>query len=195
MQEGIARFRTLLESLASIPEEEWSEFSANLRSRQFAPGEFLLREGEVGNEYDFIASGLIRLFYTTQDGKEFNKSFIAEGGIAGSLGSVLRGLPSRFSIEALEPTTVVAIPANIMERFYERHPCWERVGRRFAESLALKKEKREAAFLLDSAQMRYQQFLSEYPDLENRIAQYHIASYLGITDVALSRIRKKSPAH
>jgi CRP-like cAMP-binding protein len=191
VQNTLEHLKQRLQGIAPIPEEEWAEFSRGLAGRDFGAGENLLRANQVGREYFFIASGLVRMFYTTEDGKEFNKSFIAEGGIAGSLGSVLMGEASRFSIAALEPTSAVVIPAELMERLYGRHPCWERVGRRFAELLALKKERREAAFLLDDAETRYRDFQSEFPDLEQRIPLYHIASYLGITDVALSRIRKR----
>lgn len=59
------------------------------------------------------------------------------------------------------------------------------------EQLYIKKETREAEFLLDDAETRYQRFQSSYPGLEERLTQYHVASYLGITPVALSRIRNR----
>jgi len=78
-----------------------------------------------------------------------------------------------------------------LQELYDRHPVWERIGRIKAERLAIQKEFREKEFLLDTAETRYRRFLKEFPDLTDRIPQYYIASYLGITDVALSRIRKK----
>jgi CRP-like cAMP-binding protein len=60
---------------------------------------------------------------------------------------------------------------------------------KIAESLFIKKERREATLLLDDAKTRYLNFLEEYPGLETRLKQYHIASYLGITPVSLSRVR------
>jgi CRP-like cAMP-binding protein len=79
----------------------------------------------------------------------------------------------------------------VLNEFYDRHACWERLGRKNAEQLVLIKEAREKELLLDSLEVRYQRFLQEFPGLADRIPQYHIASYLGVTDVALSRIRKK----
>ena len=66
---------------------------------------------------------------------------------------------------------------------------WERLGRLLTEQLYIKKEQREAEFLLDDAPTRYRNFQKQYPGLEDRLPQYHVASYLGITPVALSRIR------
>jgi hypothetical protein len=78
-----------------------------------------------------------------------------------------------------------------MNAFYERHPCWERLGRKNAEYMFLFKEAREKELLLDSLEVRYQRFVKNFPGLAQKIPQYHIASYLGVTDVALSRVRKK----
>ncbi len=99
--------------------------------------------------------------------------------------------PCPYSVQAVEDMETVMMPVVVMEEAYSRHAAWERIGRLHAEKLALAKELREKEFLLDSAKTRYQRFLQEYPGLAQRIPQYHIASYLGITDVALSRIRKK----
>ena len=78
-----------------------------------------------------------------------------------------------------------------MFELFERDRHWERFGRKAAEYQTLLNEEREAEFLLDDATVRYVRFGEQYPDLEKRITQYHVASYLGITNVALSRIRKK----
>lgn len=177
--------------LAGIPGDEWRAFQQTLTIRNLTSNDYLFHSGDISQHYFFMVSGLVRLFYTTHDGKEFNKSFLIENDIVGSLNSVLTGAPSRFAAQALEGSSMVVISHAILQQFYDRHACWERIGRRMAELLAVKKERREAAFLLDSAEQRYKQFLHDHPGLDKRIAQYHIASYLGITDVALSRIRRQ----
>ena len=144
----------------------------------------------VKNFY-FINRGLVRFFYSTEDGKEFNKHFAMEHGFAGSFHSLLLNEPCGFFIQALEKTETIVLPNRVLHEFYDRHACWERIGRINAEWLALIKEAREKELLLDSLEVRYRRFLKEFPGLLNRIPQYHIASYLGVTDVALSRIRKK----
>lgn len=190
----IGRFvqlREVLLHLADVPEEEWRAFCAIFRPSQVERHAFLALEGEVHRQCYFISKGLLRFFYTTPDGKEFNKSFIMENQFAGSLRSSLHPVPIRYSIQALEDTEFLVTETETLRSFYDRHQCWERVGRIIAERLALKKEQRECAFLLDSAATRYRTFLANFPGLDERLPQYHIASYLGITDVALSRIRRR----
>ncbi len=188
---GLEQFRHAGEKVASIPQEEWECFVQHLSERTFEKNDFLVRAGEVANSFYFITSGLVRFFYSTEDGKEFNKHFAMENGYAGSFHSLVRGEPCGFFIQALERTETIVLPNQVLNEFYDRHPCWERIGRKNAENLAMFKEMREKEFLLDSLETRYRRFLKDYPGLADRIPQYHIASYLGVTDVALSRIRKK----
>jgi len=188
---GLHSFKSALNTLTEIPEREWAYFSALLRQRNFGADEMLIRAGEPVTEFYFIVKGLVRYFYLTQDGKEFNKLFALENDFVGSFSYKIPNEPCPFSAQALEQTETVALPVTLIEEAYDRHPAWERVGRLHAEKMAFTKELREKEFLLDPAEIRYRRFMKENPDLAQRIPQYHIASYLGITDVALSRIRNK----
>jgi len=155
----------------------------------------MVRSGDIVRNFYFIKKGLVRFFYGTEDGKEFNKHFAMENGFAGSFHSLILQTPCSFNIQALEQTNTIVLPNRVLNAFYDQHPCWERLGRKMAEQLLLIKEAREKELLLDSLDVRYERFLNEYPGLSERIAQYHIASFLGVTDVALSRIRKKLQSH
>lgn len=190
-ENGFHNLRNVVEQLADIPEEEWAFFSKNLAVRTFDNKQYLIQAGEQVANFFFITKGLVRFFYLTDEGKEFNKAFAMENDFVGSFSAMTCNAPCRFSVQALEKTEVLVMPVRIIQNGYERHPSWERVGRRHAERVAIKKEIREGEFLLDSAEKRYCRLLSEYPTIIDRVRQYHIASYLGITDVALSRIRKK----
>jgi CRP-like cAMP-binding protein len=180
-----------MESQVSIPESEWEFFVPHLVERRFAKNDYLIRAGEVAKNFYFIVEGLVRFFYSTPDGKEFNKSFALEDGFAGSFHSLILQAPCPFFIQTLETTNTLVLPNQLLRELYERHACWERLGRRNAENLVLLKEAREKELLLDALETRYSRFLKEYPGLLDRIPQYHIASFLGVTNVALSRIRRK----
>ncbi len=180
-----------LERLPSLDDEARHAFLAACRAQTFRRGDYLIRAGSRQRELHFIVDGLVRFVYLAPSGKEFNKSFAGEGAFIGCLRSMLTAMPCRFSIEALESTQTLCLSHDRRLELLQRYPQWEQMARRLAEQLALKKEAREAEFLLDSAETRYRNFLTEHPRLAERIPQYHIASYLGITDVALSRIRKK----
>ncbi|MNI08038.1 hypothetical protein D3C73_610620 [compost metagenome] len=108
-----------------------------------------------------------------------------------SYSSLLQNAPSFFAIQALMDSQLIVIPYSDFQSLFARHICWERLGRIIVEQLFVKKETRERELLLLSAEARYLLFLEKYGQVVKHIPQYHIASYLGITPVALSRIRKK----
>ncbi len=188
---SFARFKAVVESRIAVPDSEWEFLRPQLVECWFEKNQYMVHAGEVANNFYFIVSGLVRFFYSTLDGKEFNKYFAMEDGFAGSFHSLVLGAPCGYFIQALETTNAVILPNSLMHQLYTRHPCWERMGRMTAENLVLIKEAREKELLLDSLETRYRRFLKEFPGLVNRMPQYHIASYLGVTDVALSRIRRK----
>jgi len=190
--DSIHQIKSFVSSITEVPDDEWEFFVGQLVERNYQKEQILLSAGEIVSDFYFIIKGLVRYFYLTDEGKEFNKAFAKEADFAGSISGIVSDLPSRFFIQAIENTKVLVLPTSLIKEGYERHPSWERLGRRLAERIALQKELREAAFLLDSAETRYHHFLQDFPDISSRIPQYHIASYLGITEVSLSRIRKNS---
>ncbi len=139
----------------------------------------------------FLCKGLVRYYYLTEDGKEYNHSFASERNLVGCFRSFIGAGSSTYIIEALEPTDTIVMPSVCIQAMDKRHDCWIQLKQFLVEHVALRKEAREAAFLLDSVEVRYQRFLDQHSSLIHRIPQYHIASYLGITPVGLSRIRKR----
>jgi len=191
-QKSIEKFKSFIDQRLSVPETEWKYVVGYLSERTFEKKDYLVRSGDVVDNFYFINTGLVRFFYCTEDGREFNKHFAMENGFAGSFHSLMLHEPCGFFIQALERTETIALPNHLLNELYDRHPCWERFGRKMAEHLVIIKEAREKELLLDSLEVRYRRFLKEFPGLVDRVPQYHIASYLGVTDVALSRIRKKT---
>lgn len=157
----------------------------------FPKDKALHRSGDIANSVFFICSGLVRFYYISEEGKEYNKSFSHENQFAGAVQYAAQPEPCRFYIQALEPTHTLAISLEGLNTLYQESLAWANLGRLHMESLAVRKTSREAGFLLDSAEQRYKTFLAQEPGLVQRLPLYQIASYLGITDVALSRIRKR----
>lgn len=188
---GTQSFLASLRALADVPETELAKLLALCRPAALRRGEHLLRAGETPHSLAFVEAGLLRLYYLDADGREFTKSFCAEGEVIAAYSALLLGQPSRLFIEALEDARLLVIDYRAYQELAAGHLCWGAVNQRRAEALFIKKEQREAALLLDDAETRYQQFLADHPGLEARVRQHHIASYLGITPVALSRIRAR----
>lgn len=175
--------------VAEIPPLEWARFLARLQIRHTRKGELLFKEGERSNLIGFVAKGLIYTIYQNSDGKERVKNFAWEGRLISPWVSILDGKPASFSAISLEPSYIVAMDGKIFkEEFQNRHICWERFSRACTERVLFEREKREREFLMCSTFERYQEFLIQYRDITERIPQHLIASYLGITPVALSRL-------
>lgn len=180
-----------LQQFTAVPDAELAKARGLFCPVQFDKGIFVVRAGETPDTIAFVVSGLLRLFYNDADGKEFTKSFCTENSFLASYSSLLLNKPSRIFIETLEESTLLIANYADYQTLADEHPCWQIINRKLAEMLFIKKELRESELVLDDATTRYRNFQAEYPGLENRVKQYHIASYLGITPVALSRIRKQ----
>jgi CRP-like cAMP-binding protein len=182
----------MLASFGMTDQSERNKVRDFCAPRIFAKEEVLHRAGEIAESVFFICSGLVRFFYITEDGKEHNKSFSRENQFAGALQYSAQPQPVRFYIQALEPTHTLAISLQGLNTLFLQSLPWANLGRLYMETLAVRKADREAEFLLDSAEERYKAFLKHAPELAGRLPLYHIASFLGITDVALSRIRRRA---
>lgn len=174
---------------AGASERSQERLAASVRLQSFEAGEFLIRQGERASNLYLISQGLAKMFYITADGKEFVKSFIAEGQFSGSLVALMEGGESTFSSVCLEPVSAEVVSYAAFATLIEDDPGMLNFGYRFFQGLALKKERREHDFLCLTPQDRYRQFVDENPHLAKRVTQADIARYLGITPVALSRIR------
>ena len=183
--------RQTIEKIVKIPDKEWDYISQSVYLQEYQSSDYLIRAGEFLSGFFFIIDGLVRFFYLTKSGKEYNKHFAKELDSAGSYISAFLNQPCPYYIQAIEPSRVIVLPVKMLDELFERHSVWDRFFRIKAVQLVIQKEMREKEFLLNSAARRYQNFLKEFPELVNRLPQYHIASYLGITDVSLSRIHKK----
>ena len=158
---------------------------------QVMKGSFLLRQHEKNQQLFFIERGLVKAFYETIDGKEFIKSFIAEGGFIASMQAVVAGSANAFSVLALEDCVVLEVPASVFTGPLADDPVVMQKLNQALLQLAMKKEQREYEFLCLSPEQRYLTFCERAQGLMARLTQQDIAKYLGITPVALSRIRKR----
>lgn len=176
---------------AGVSAEGLERLSSTIRTCSLEQGEYLIRQGDSAPNLYMIRKGLAKMFYLTSDGKEFVKSFLPEGSFAGSLIAQLEDRSSSFSIVCLEPIEAEIIPFSDIQKLFESDPAALRFGFKFFQELALKKEKREFNFLCLTPEEQYRWFIDENPSLAYRVALADIARYLGITPVALSRIRRR----
>ena len=176
---------------AAVPAAEWDFLAPRLRSQTLAKQELWLPAGQVSRQLAFVESGVLRSFLSTEE-REITNGFFLSGAVAGAFTSFLTQDPSAWAVQALAPCQLATISYDLLQTLYARHSCWLHWGRQLLEAQFLHKCRRETAFLRASAAERYQTLRQQYPTLEQQVAQYHIASYLGIKPETLSRLRAAS---
>jgi len=174
-----------------IHEDEQRHVLAGLQHRNVKKNEVLLQADEICRNVYFVNQGCLRLFHTDREGQDHNILFCPEGWWAADMASFSAQKPAFFSISALEDTEVLYFNFNVLERLYLEIPKLERFFRILSQNGFSLFQRRLTSSHSQTAEERYARFQRLYPALERRIAQKHIASYLGITPVFLSVIRNK----
>ena len=158
--------------------------------RQVPKKHKLAEEGKIAKELYFIIKGLVRLYYT-KDGEEITGYIFKENLFASSYDSFLRQAPSMQTLETLEDCDLLVISYTRLQQLYDELPKMHIVARKVAEQRFINAQMMLSSFILDSPEERYRKFAAQHGDLLLRVPHHIIASYLGITPVSLSRIRKR----
>lgn len=152
---------------------------------------FLLQEGDVCKQIAFVTKGCLRSYTVDSKGDEHVMQFAIESWWISDLYSFLSGEPGTYYIDALEDSELLLIDNGSYERLCTDVPKFERFFRLLLQNNYIATQRRIAASLSMSAEDQYLHLLRSYPNIIKRVSQRHIASYLGITPEALSRIRKR----
>ncbi|GGD54936.1 Crp/Fnr family transcriptional regulator [Lacimicrobium alkaliphilum] len=190
-QAAYAALRQSLNQYATISDDTWKAFRPLCRYRELSARALLYSVGQHPDSFSYVFTGLFRVFISDAQGNEYNKNFFAEGSFPGCMTALLTGEPSQFSVQALEPVQIIEIDFNGYRALLDSNIELMRFQIRYLEQHWLQaKDTREVEIVQQGASQRYRSFLRQYPDLHRRLAQYHIASHLGITPTQLSRIRR-----
>lgn len=148
-----------------------------------------LKEGQLRTSYFVVSEGVFRAYIHRKE-KEINVWFGQENQIFGAIMPMYANRPSPENIQFLEDAEVYAISVDDLESLYQLYPELNLIGRKIAEELCVILEDRITSLHTESAPERYQSLIKEHPNLLNRINLGHIASYVGVTQETLSRIRR-----
>jgi len=180
-----------LRTLANVTGEEVRKLKENTVARSIQRGESYLAAGMKTDRFACVVSGLFRFYYCDADGKDYTSWFAGEGSFLPSYAMVSLGITSRYTVEALEDSVLAVFPFAVLRELEETSSAARSITRHYLLQTLISYEQREAALVLDDAETRYREFLSDFAPLEKRLKLHHIASYLGMSPVTLSRIRKK----
>jgi CRP-like cAMP-binding protein len=163
----------------------------HFRPRTCKKGERLLNQGDVWDTVFFIEVGLLRVHILGSDGKDFNKSFWSEGTILFPITTEMETMPSVFGISALEDSVIWHVHLSVLGTCLQSQKLWEPLRAELLERVLDRKQKREFDLLTLDGKDRYQKLCASEPELAARVPLAHLASYLALTDVSLSRIRRQ----
>jgi CRP-like cAMP-binding protein len=152
-------------------------------------GQPVVRPGEALDEVLFVQRGLLRFYTLDETGREWNKGFAVEGGLSGPLSDDAPHWPAPYGVEALERVQGLRAAAGGFRALCAAHRELDDIVRHYLARLLEDKGARLESLQRLDAGARYRKFLTDSPELARRLPQYHIASYLGMSEISLSRLR------
>jgi len=192
MESGTAIFLKSVRAICpDITDVELSGFALKLTLEEFKKKDIFLQAGKIQKAIGFIAGGLVRSFFIDQDGNEITVGFYSEGDYVTHYPAFITQQPSRYSIQCLEPVTMICLSFEDMQWIYQHLPGFEKYGRLIAEEILKKQQARIESFIFQTAEERYLDFIAHQPTLFNRVSLSQLCSYLGIERQTLTRIRQK----
>lgn len=187
--EHIRPFYLFLHGFIDLSETEFNEWiRPYMELRQFRKKQVITKEGEVENYFNFILKGLVRKYYK-KGANEVTTQIVTEGRIIHSQESFHSRTPSQFFIEAIEPTTLVSITYDDLEKIYSTNAKMERLGRLVITFSMVMKDRWQIAMTRTTPRERFLDFVQKNPELLQRVPQKYLASYLNIQPETFSRFK------
>ncbi|KAB1068687.1 Crp/Fnr family transcriptional regulator [Tamlana haliotis] len=175
----------------TLTSEEETFLASKVSYRKYLKGQFVVQQGDVCKYESFVISGCTKTYYVDTEGQEHIVMFSVEEWWTADLGSFITQTPADYNIQCIENTELIMISSDDIEELYIKIPKLERFFRRVIERALAASQKRIIRSFSMSAKDRFLYFREKYPQIEQRIPQYMIASYLGITKEFLSKIKSQ----
>jgi CRP-like cAMP-binding protein len=190
--ESVAYLKTRLNQFAGLTEEDITPSLPFWRAGEVPKGNFYNKRNVVCKDLGILVKGIFRLYYfDPETEEEKNIFFFSEGQFIVSFASFIYQYPCSYYIEALEDSEILYLSYEDLQNLYKNYRPWERFGRILAEHFFTLSQMRAENLLLFTHEQRYLNLLKDHPNIVQRVASYHVASYLGIKNQSLSRIKKR----
>ena len=173
-----------------LSKEEVEAIDETMSYQEYGRGTILLREAQISSNTYFVLEGIVRQYYLI-DGVEKTSDFYSDEEWVVSLSHINPNNPSPYYLECCTDCVLLVGNSHKGEGLYKKFPNLETVSRKLMERVFTDQQEKIEAFTINSPTLRYQNLLKSRPDLFQRIPQYQIASYIGVTPESLSRIRKR----
>lgn len=171
--------------------EEEAILLSKIVHRNYLKDQYIVQQGDVCNSVNFIISGCTKTFHMDLEGQEHVVMFSIEDWWTSDLGSFMTQTPADFNVQCIQNTQLIQFTYENLEVLYKEIPKLERLFRKIVERAFVASQKRIIRNFSLTAKERYQTFKKIYPKIDQRVPQYMIASYLGITKEFLSKIKSQ----
>ena len=182
-------FSQLIDKLKN-DKANWTKFQDLLTKSEIASRTIILREGEISNHAHFIKKGCLREWFN-KDGKDITFQFFFEGQTVASIDSFLNNKPSLYTLESIEPSEIFSISKDNFELLFQLFPEFKEEFQKFLFQRFRNYSHLFLSRIKDTPKERYEDLIKNHHEIVKRVPQHYIASYLGITSVSLSRIKKR----
>ncbi|MGV8994441.1 MAG: Crp/Fnr family transcriptional regulator [Flavobacterium sp.] len=179
-----------LRTLVSFTEEELKDILAHFKKEFVSKNQILVSSGEICKSLYYVDQGMGRSYYLNENGKEITQWFFGVGKFMSSVDSFFQQSPSLYYLEVLEDSTLYSISKEEIDQLFAKYPNMEKLGRIVSIEMLTKIINKLNAIQFQTARERYDYMLAEFPDIAYQVPLGYIASYLGMTQETLSRIRK-----
>jgi CRP-like cAMP-binding protein len=184
-------FLDYIKQYVALTAEEEAILLSKIKIRKFLKGQFVVQNGDICKYENFVLSGCLKTFYIDNNGEEHILMFAIENWWTSDLGSFVTQTPADLNVQCLENSELVQVRYDELQQLYIEIPKLERFFRIIIQKAFVAAQKRIINNFSLPAMERYIQFRKQYPNIEQRVPQYLIASYLGITKEFLSKIRSQ----
>ena len=173
-----------------LSEDEVEAIDETMRWQEYGRGTILLKEAQISSDTYFVLEGIVRQYYLI-DGVEKTSDFFSDEQWVISLNHINPNNPSPYYLECCTDCSLLIGNSQKGEGLFKKFPNLETISRKLMERVFTEQQEKIEAFTINTPTLRYQNLLKSRPDLFQRIRQYQIASYIGVTPESLSRIRKR----
>jgi CRP-like cAMP-binding protein len=184
------QFRNAVGSMINLDDFEYQSFISNLNYRIYSRKSIIHEVGTIPNEIYFILNGILRVKLIDKKGEEHTVHFSSENQFVADYSAYLQFLPAQYSLESISDLDVIVLPRAAIDWGYSNLAEGQKLGRLIAEFYFIYQDNRINNLYNRTPSERYQAIKNVFPDIHNRVPQHMIASYLGITPVHLSRLKK-----
>ncbi|RQO32456.1 CarD family transcriptional regulator [Taibaiella sp. KBW10] len=182
-------WRKHFNNINAVSEEDWALLNDKLTKTHFRKKDVILKYGEIENHISFVNKGIVKYTYLKENVNVSFNFFFPDTAFC-AYDSFLLRRPSIFQIQAVTDVEILRVSFDDLDKIYQQSSIGNLIGRKIAESIFISKIHRELSLLSEDAEGRYRRIYKEWPELLTAVPLKDVASYIGITPQALSRIRK-----